>query len=205
MRQLLFFFLILLIRTSHAQPPRFKSHGTGKYSGVYIYNGYLKDTIMIIDSLKNDTIKNYVCCDYRHAKFINDDGLILAKMSDGEGLLSNRGKLLNGPYNSGNTKLLENGYVITGTPWKCTDEQSTCLGQIIFNAKGDTVLCSKKKYTFYPLYTDSTALEGFNPKTKRDERGYLLSSGKWGTKEYLDPNGSWIRYVDEKRIKPKKR
>jgi hypothetical protein len=207
-RFLLYFFLALCsVVAVKAQSNSFKSYGSGKFSETYIYNGYIKDTIVIIDSVKRDTIRKNVCCYFRHAKFINDQGLILAYMADGEGLLNSKGKLLNGPYNYGSTELMDNGYVLTGVRWDCKGNYSDkdCFGQIIFNKKGDTILYSKNVYHFHRFYSDTTLMGGFNGKTKRQEKGYILKSGNWKTIEYLDKNGEWVIATETRKQKPIKK
>ncbi len=135
----------------------------------------------------------------RHSKFINNYGLIHANISDGEGLLNSDGKMLNGPYNRNGTKQLSNGYILTGARWNCVGryDDPLCHGQIIFNAKGDTILYGKGIYEFITEIEETTLLEGFNAQNNRQEKGFLEKTGQWKTNAYFDKvSGSWIVVKD---------
>ena len=169
-----------------------KSFGKGKFKHTYVLSTY-KDTIVIVDTLNHTVIKNRIP-EIRGANFITENGLILARISDGEGLVSSKGKLLNGPYNRYQTVSMENGYILTGRHWSESD-----LGRIIFNSNGDTILCKTNLYLDagqtqeIKSITETTLMEGYNHKTKRQEKGYLLKSGKWKTTEYL----KWVKVVQK--------
>lgn len=191
---LLLFIFVFVGEDLTAQTYPFKSFGKGKFSNTFVSSNY-KDTIIIVDTLKRTVIKNRIP-EIRSAKFINEDGLILARISDGEGLVNSNGKMLNGPYNTYRTGYMKNGYVLTGISWS-----STSIGRIIFNAKGDTIIC-KFNYDYdagmseIPI-TDTTLIEGYNHRTKRLEKGYLLKSGHWQTIEYLQ----WIKISEKLNTK----
>ena len=182
---LLFFFSFAAANFFSQESP--KSFGKGKFKHTYVSS--TKDTIIIVDTLNHTVIKNIIP-EIRGTNFITENGLILARISDGEGLVSSKGKLLHGPYNRYQTVSMVNGYILTGRHWSESD-----LGRIIFNSNGDTVLCKTNLYHDEEIkfITETTLMEGYNHKTKRQEKGYLLKSGKWKTTEYL----KWVKVVQK--------
>ncbi len=144
-----------------------------------------QDTLIVIDTLtKKTVIKNIQY--FRYILSINEHGILKARVSDAFMLLNHKGEILNGPFSI--YQELEGGFIYTS--YQFTWPGNRDRKNIVFNAKGDTVLV-----TFdFPIYSlsDTLVFPAYNPKTKRKEMGVLTKKG-WLTKEYQDKNGNWTK------------
>ncbi len=142
------------------------------------------DTLIIVDTLSGKTSTKYIQY-FRYIYTINQYGVITARVSDAFMLLDYQGKTLSGPFSHNTFKELGYGYVLTGPDFLNPQNKSN----IIFSPKGDTVLVTE---AFFPHFSDTTRIPGYNPKTKRKEVGVITKQG-WLTKEYVDKNGKWTK------------
>ncbi|CAN5550107.1 hypothetical protein BH10BAC1_BH10BAC1_05480 [soil metagenome] len=168
--------LSVLVAKSQTFPTNNKS-----WKNLVIVQDSRRDTLFIYDTIKHDTLKRYFQY-IRSARFINDKGLILARISDGEGLLNSKGKMLMGPCNIGHTKNFRENLIYSGPVWG----GSTTF---IFSSEGDSLFSFQY---FSPTYVDTMEMMGINLKTKRTERGIFTSDGKWIPRFFLSKSKVWI-------------
>lgn len=143
-----------------------------------------RDTLIIVDTLTGKTSTKYIQY-FGHISSINKYGILTARVSDAIMLLNYQGLILSGPFSHNTFKELDYGYILTGPDFLNPQNKSN----IIFSAKGDTVLVTD---AYFSYFSDTTGIPGYNPKTKRKEVGVVTKQG-WVTKEYIDKNGKWTK------------
>lgn len=145
-----------------------------------------RDTLTIVDTLTGKTSTKYIQY-FSYILSINKYGVLKARVSDGYMLLNHQGKILNGPFNQYTFRELKNGYMLAGPKWGGRDHD-----YLIFSPKGDTVLIMNEAFAFHQVFSDTTLIPGYNPKTNRKEMGFLTKNG-WVTKDFMDKNGTWTK------------